>query len=382
MNTQLIDQIYESALMPELWPKVLDGMAKLVDARGGQLFAVREKVMSWTTSAPLSDIFQKYVNDGWFARCDRRVCLFSQNTPGFLAEHDFWSDEQLDRNEIYRDFFRPHGLGWSASTGLAMPTRDNMVFTLERDFQRGPFESEKISLLNELRPHLARAGLIAARLGLKSAQDASSTLTALGLPALALDEDGVVVEANALMQDLSEHIHWRAQGRIALNDQVANQQLWAALPTLENLTQSHARSFVMRAQTHRAALVAHLVPIKRSASDYFGRSYALLVATPVTAGRAPPVEILRSLFDLTPSEARVARGLATGDSLDDIADSGGVSRNTVRTQLQRVMDKIGCTRQAEVTALLSSVTVSVTTTATMPTATIATATKTTSGTTQ
>ena len=81
-----------------------------------------------------------------------------------------------------------------------------------------------------------------------------------------------------------------------------------------------------------------------------------MVATPVTAGRAPPVEVLRSLFDLTPSEARVARGLAAGESLDNIAESGGVSRNTVRAQLQKVMDKIGCTRQAEVTALLSSVT--------------------------
>jgi DNA-binding CsgD family transcriptional regulator len=48
--------------------------------------------------------------------------------------------------------------------------------------------------------------------------------------------------------------------------------------------------------------------------------------------------------------------LATGESLDNIAESGGVSRNTVRAQLQKVMDKIGCTRQAEVTALLSSVT--------------------------
>lgn len=311
--------------------------------------------MHWTTSSSLADVFQKYVNDGWFARCDRRVCLFSQNKPSFLVEHDFWTDEELDNNQIYRDFFRPHGLGWSASTGLALPTRDNVVFTVERDFSRGPFETAQIDALNELRPHLARAGLIAARLGLKSVQDASNTLTALGLPALALDEDGVVVEANALIQGLANHIHWRGQGRVALDDKVANDQLWAALSELETLPNAHPRSFVMRAQSHRPALVAHLLPVKRSASDYFGRSYALLVATPVTAGRAPPVEVLRSLFDLTPSEARVARGLAAGDSLDNIADSGGVSRNTVRTQLQRVMEKMGCTRQAEVTALLSRV---------------------------
>jgi DNA-binding CsgD family transcriptional regulator len=47
--------------------------------------------------------------------------------------------------------------------------------------------------------------------------------------------------------------------------------------------------------------------------------------------------------------------LATGESLDEIAATGGVTRNTVRTQLQQVMSKIGCTRQAEVTALLSNI---------------------------
>ena len=77
----------------------------------------RDRVLNWTASANLSDIFRAYVEDGWFARCDRRVCLFGQSQPGFFAEHDFWTEDQLDDNPIYRDFFRPRGLGWSAGTG-------------------------------------------------------------------------------------------------------------------------------------------------------------------------------------------------------------------------------------------------------------------------
>jgi DNA-binding CsgD family transcriptional regulator len=360
MTTDLIDRIYECAVVPELWPEVLDELAHLAGARGGQLFAVNGKVMNWITSSSLTEIFQAYVSEGYFDRCGRKICLFTHSQPSFLAEHDYWTQEQLDANDIYRDFFRPRGLGWSACAGLTMPTRDNIVFTVERDYTRGPVEKAKINALNELRPHLARAALIAARLSLKSVQGASNALTALGLPALVLDENGLVVEANALMQELTEHIQWRAQGRIALNDKAANTLLWATLPTLDQQSSANVHSFAMRAGLDRAALVAHLVPIKRSAHDIFGKSYALLVATPVTAGRAPPVELLRSLFDLTPSEARVARGLAAGESLDDIATSGAVSRNTVRAQLQKVMEKVGCTRQAEVTALLSSMTPSTT----------------------
>jgi DNA-binding CsgD family transcriptional regulator len=102
--------------------------------------------------------------------------------------------------------------------------------------------------------------------------------------------------------------------------------------------------------------VVHIIPIRRSAHDIFTRSYALLVVTPVAAPRAAPIELVRSLFDLTPSEARVARGLAMGETLEEIAATGGVAISTVRSQLRVVMEKTGCTRQAEVVALLANLT--------------------------
>ncbi|HEY8906940.1 MAG TPA: LuxR C-terminal-related transcriptional regulator, partial [Rhodoferax sp.] len=273
----------------------------------------------------------------------------------FLVEHDFWTQEELDENPIYRDFFLPRGLGWSAGTGLMMPTGDNIVFSVERQYTRGPIEEERVQALNALRPHLARAALIAARLGLRSAKGANDTLAVLGLPALVMDESGVVIEANALMAGVSEHVKWRAYNRISLTDEAANSLLLSSLPALKAPADAIVNSFAMRDKNGRAAMVAHIVPIRRSAHDIFGRSYALLIVTPVTSRKAPPVELLRSLFDLTPSEARVARALATGESLDDIASSGGVTRNTVRSQLQQVMEKMGCTRQAEVTALLANI---------------------------
>jgi DNA-binding CsgD family transcriptional regulator len=355
MNSELIDRIYECSFVPEQWPDVLDDLAALVDARGGQLFAVREKTMNWVTSRALTETFQAYLDDGWFAQCNRRVCLFSQNKPTFLSEFDFWSKEELDNNIIYRDFFRPRGLGWSASTGLAMPTRDNIVFTVERDYHRGPIEKDGVDALNALRPHLARAGFIAARLSLKSAQTANNTLALLGMPALLMDESGVVIEANSAMNELPDGVRWRANDRIVLGDERADELLRMALTQMDSSEKAAVHSFALRSQTGAAARVAHLVPIRRSAHDIFGRSSALLIVTPVTGGKAPPVELLRSLFDLTPSEARVARSLAAGESLDNIAATGGVTRNTVRSQLQQVMQKLGCTRQTEITALLSGI---------------------------
>src|SRR5262245_45961555 len=45
----IIDDIYEAAMLPELWPVVLDRLAKAANAAGGVLFAVDAlKRGSWT----------------------------------------------------------------------------------------------------------------------------------------------------------------------------------------------------------------------------------------------------------------------------------------------------------------------------------------------
>jgi DNA-binding CsgD family transcriptional regulator len=356
VKTDLIDRIYESAFVPELWPGVLDEMAELTDSKGGLLFSARDRVLKWTASDNLNDIFRSYVEDGWFKKCPRRICLYGRSLPSFFVEQDFWTPDQLDSDPIYRDFFRPHGLGWSAGTGLQLPTGDQIVFSIEREHSRGPIEKERVELLNELRSHLARSAFVAARLGLQRAKGANEALTAMGLPALLLGLDGTVIEANPLIADLADHVQSRAQNRIALTDSRANELLSGALAALDTHPEFAVRSFPLRDAGDKAAMVAHVIPIRRSALEIFAGSYALLVLTPVAAPTAPPIELMRSLFDLTPSEARVARGLAAGETLEEIAASGGVAMSTVRSQLRQVLEKTGCTRQAEVVSLLANVT--------------------------
>ena len=61
------------------------------------------------------------------------------------------------------------------------------------------------------------------------------------------------------------------------------------------------------------------------------------------------------------SSAPVPQGsykVRPGDTLGEIAATGHVSRNTVRTQVRGVLEKTGCSRQAEVIALLGGISVS------------------------
>jgi DNA-binding CsgD family transcriptional regulator len=356
MTDDLIDRIYESSFVPELWPGILDALSNIAGARGGVLFAAHSKVLNWTASANLADTFKVYVEDGWLRRCTRRACWLNHTRPGFLVEHDIWKQEELESNPIYRDFLLPHGLGWSAGTALPMPTGDNIVFSLERDFAKGPVERERIGILDRLRPHLARSALVSARLRLEHARGAADTLALIGLPAVVLDQDGAVMWANLLAEQLPDFVHWRTNNRMAFVDSAANALLSEATrePGAGEGAERSVQSFPVRNGDATSTRVAHVLPIRRTARDIFERCSTVVVLTPVTLSQAPPVELVRSLFDLTPAEARIARSLSAGETLDEIAETGGVSRNTVRTQLRGVMEKTGCTRQAELVSLLAN----------------------------
>jgi DNA-binding CsgD family transcriptional regulator len=145
---------------------------------------------------------------------------------------------------------------------------------------------------------------------------------------------------------------------VSLKDKAADQLLRDAIAAIDMAGGTSVRSFPVRDTGADAMMVAHVVPIRLSARDIFVRCAAALVLTPVTLPQAPPVELVQSLFDLTPAEARVARRLATGETVEEIASVGSVSLNTVRTQVRGVLEKTGCRRQAEVVALLGGIAVS------------------------
>lgn len=360
MDPHLIDQIYECAFLPEQWPALLDRLARLADARGGQIFVARPNVgpiLRWSASPAFQDDMAAYVEGRW-ARCDRRRELIAAGRhAGFVTEHDIFPEGGLETDAAYTGFYRPRGLGWCAFTSVTLPTTDWFVVSVERNFTRGPVEPEIVQQLDAVRPHIARSALLSARLNLERARAISETLALIGLPSLVFDQRGKVLAANQLIEALTEHVRWRTRDRVCLTDRAADGLFQDAIAAIDIETTASVRSFAVRDGAATATLVAHIIPVRGSARDLFARCAGVLVLTPVAAPQAPPVELVQSLFDLTPAEARVARSLAAGDTLGEIATVGSVSRNTVRTHLRGVLEKTGCRRQAEVVALLSGLTV-------------------------
>lgn len=349
----LIDQIYEAALVPELWPAVLDDIATLAGGIGGILLtAAPNQISRWTSSAPVREIMADFAADPELQanniRLQRGVALRHH---GFFGNDTLYSAEDMAQALIYRKFFLPRGLGYAAGTVLPMPSGDVAVFDIERRFDDGPVEPKQIALLDTLRPHLARSAVLATRLNLERARVVVSALGQAGLPAAVIGQRHQVLAANSEMEAMSPQLVFTAHGGLALADPAANALYGDALTFLRQ--SDPTRSIAVPAMADVPAAVMHVLPLAGQGRDAFAGGRAILVVTRLDPPAAPTAELLGGLFDLTAAEARVARAITQGLTTDEAASGLGLSRETVRSYLKAIFGKTGVGRQADLIALLS-----------------------------
>src|SRR5262245_61130694 len=229
MDPELVERIYESSVGPEPWPGLLDELGQIAEGIGGALWIAKADLQYWTASPGSLERARSLVKDGWFWRGQIMARTFAARHAGFLTDLDVLTPGELDQEPIIRDYFHPQGIGWFVGTVVPIPTGENVCIILTRRTERGPVERTFVQRLDELRPHLARSAFMSARLQLERARIASETLAAVGRPALVLNEQGKVLAANALIDNIKAYVSWRAFDRVSLRDRAADQLLRDAI---------------------------------------------------------------------------------------------------------------------------------------------------------
>jgi len=351
ITEELIDKVYEAAVVPELWDTVLDDVACRVGSVGGLLFAANSQSTAWVGSSMIGPLYADFIKDGFAAKNPRPERGIAKNHAGFVGDHDLFTREEMDRDPAYA-YLRDKGLGWCAGTVVQVPSGDLVVFSWERWFKDGPFSTETIASLDPLRPHLARAALISGRLGLVRARAAAEALGLIGLPAAILSHSHRLVAANRLLDRLIPQVVQDRRSRIGLVDRRADTMLGQALLQLQSRARRQVHSIPIAATSERPASIVHVVPVRGTANEIFAAASCVLVITAVTHPEIASAQVIQGLFDLTPAEAKVARGIAAGRTVDDLANEAGLAAGTVRYQLKSVFSKTGVSRQAELVGIL------------------------------
>jgi DNA-binding CsgD family transcriptional regulator len=347
----LVDRIYEAAVVAEGWRSVLVDVAALSSTRGAVVVTSGGEEPRYLTSSPSFDEFvSEYISAYPLAQSARTQRLLAGGHPGFLTDQDVFDADEIAREPLYRDFLIPRGYGVGAATVIRAPNGDAIIVHCEGSAADGPIRRESVAALDALRPHLARAALLSARLELDRARSAAAALEAVGLPAAVLGRGARALAANEGFERLTAQIDIAAGDAITLKDRAAGRLLADALARA-SAHHAHGGSIPLPAAGDQPPAVLHLLPLRRAAAEVFAQASSILVVTPLGRQAAPTATILAGLFDLTPAEARVAKELVAGRTVTEIADSNGLADSTVRNQLRAVFAKTGATRQAELVLL-------------------------------
>jgi DNA-binding CsgD family transcriptional regulator len=351
----IIDDIYEAGAVPERWPDLLQRLAALVEAEGTILFVARQQGLKYVVSPKLEHLAPVYFERGYQFRDERTRRLFEINRPGFVTDLDAFTAEEWEADPIRKEFWEPAGLGWGVATQVQIPTGENIILHGEKRAANGPFSAEDVARLDQLRPHLARATLMSARLAFERASGAVTALEAIGLPAGVLDPDGRLFVANGLFEALVPGVFADRQNGMELVSDGPNQMFGSAVEAAIANKRNVPLSIPLRASDGRPPMIVHIVPVRGAAQDVFSRASVVVFVTPVVVSDVPTAEVIQGLFDLTPAEARVARALGRGETVAEIATGANVAQPTVRNQIREIFAKTGVNRQADLVGLLRGV---------------------------
>lgn len=355
-DEELLDRIYEAGAIPELWPQVLELFDSLAGVAGSVLFAVRDGSVRWVTSPPFEELARGYIEKGYAGNDNRTARLVARQHAGFLTDLDVFTREEWEADPIRQSYWVPKGYGWGVATNVSVPTGDTLVFHGERRLEQGVPDKAIVERLDRLRPHLARAAMLTNRMSFEKVQAAVTALELVGIPAAVLDEQGQAITTNGLLDNLNPAVIQARPRRLALAHEGADALL---SNTLANLRTTVAlglnQSIPVPATAEHPPVVVHIHPVRGAARDIFTRATAILLVTPVETSEVPSASVIQGLFDLTPAEARVARGLAAGQTVSDIAQTHQTSETTVRNQVRAVFAKTGMHRQADLVGLLRGI---------------------------
>jgi DNA-binding CsgD family transcriptional regulator len=350
----LADRLYEAALVPELWTETCERLAAEVGSTASSIFTVDELGnYRYVTTPNIAGAFAEFATSDKRLSNIRPVRGMERSPFAFARDVDVLTPEEYEADRIRTDFIEPYGFQWEAGWAFQEPTGHTIVISMMRGKGLDHFSDEEIARLNLLKPDLARAAYMASRMAFHEASSMTDTLAMLGVPAAVLGDSGQVVAANGELDALSPRIRTGASDRLVLESAGARALLDEAILRYKAQAIPTVQSVPVLSRDGEPPLILHLLPVRRAARDIFSRSMAVLAVTQVGQVGPPDMRVLCGLFDLTPAEARVARGIAMAHTPEMVGASLGISLETARSHLKRIMQKTGTTRQAELVLLLS-----------------------------
>lgn len=360
----VIGDIHDAGMGETEWLAALQRIEGLFDAGKATLWMQAPSGDFRDVRSPErnTDIARDYAEH--FGRLDTLRPAVMRASVGTILTNDMVvPPSEFVRTEFYNDFASRYDIhGCMQARVFDGPGWDGYV-AIARSHRSGTFERDDVRLLHLLLPHLRRAMQTRFRLASAGIQHdfVLEALDRLSHGVLIVDAQARVVYANSAAEAIlrkgdglaveatSRKLRGATSGRTsALHRLVAR-----AADRGGTLAEGDGSGALRLDRLTGTPLLLSVAPMRAEAAwNVSPRPAALLlIGAPEDGTPSPPVH-LRALYDLTPAETAVAGRIALGNGVEATARALRVKPATVRWHLQRVFEKTGTHRQAELARLV------------------------------
>lgn len=366
---QLIDRFYQAAADDAHWPDLLKDVRQFLDGCSTTLFFANAQL------EPIGDVFRDNVPleavgayRSHFHNVDIRL---HRSIPGSLnsivTDLDLVDEATIERHEFYQDFLRPIGHRYVVSAVMDLDDGTFGFCSCHRGLEQEHADSDVLERAALILPHAKRSLQLRRRLSNDHARGkaAFELLDSLGQAVFLLDGEGRVVWQN----DWASRILAQQDGLITSDGELralsanagAELQILiksALMASRRPGTRPGGMMTVPRPSLKRPYQIL-VTPLSKepeaslaSPEMRVGPSAAIFIMD-LEQKSVPPAEVLSTLYNLTPAEARLATALSAGVSVKDYAERGELSVNYVRWLLKQVEAKTDTRRLTELIQLLA-----------------------------
>jgi DNA-binding CsgD family transcriptional regulator/PAS domain-containing protein len=269
-------------------------------------------------------------------------------------------------NAYFREFSIPQGIIDAVGVALARDSTLIATIVFGRHGSEGPIGEIEVEALRVLAPHVRRATTISGMLdnAMAREQTFAAALEASPVGIVLVDPQMHIVHANRIADEMlaTEDPVRRRGGVLSLVAEVLPGLLESAVTAAANDDPEGRRGLgVPSRRRDGTPLVLRVLPLTRRSmrGGIEPRASAAIFIGEAPGALQLPGDALALIYSLTPAEVRVLELIAEGSSLAEVSDRLGKSSHTVRTHLNRVFDKTGVHRQADLVRLLSTITLPV-----------------------
>jgi DNA-binding CsgD family transcriptional regulator len=363
-SIELLDNIYGAATDPTRWADVLASLAQSWSAGVAALTAYDKRrsrgqiqVMVGLTDEQSQAYNSHYgaIDDLWQA--SRRL----QTVGVIVHRDDLVPFDKFRHTEFYNDYLSPHGLQEQMGCLLHRDEHSETALTFCRNSRLRSFGMQEERLLRILMPHVQRSVSLhhqlmdseEIRAGLQSALD----LVSAGV--LVLNRMGRILVMNVAAERICERRDGLSvsQSHLVGNTVAVTRKLEASIAEVLGTQAGRGTVSLLVPRPSPKAPLRLVVYANPEVLRYCHAPSSAAIVIFVTDTDRPPqlsTDNVKSLFGLTPAEARLVEHIASGRTLREAAELLQVTYPTVRAQLASVFAKMGISRQSQLVSLIYS----------------------------